>query len=119
MAVAVVGLGQMGTAFAERLIDAGHEVLVGNRTPGRAADLVERGATELGSPAEAWSKADVCVTSVSDSAALLELALGPDGLIGTFATGKTLIDMSTVSAEVSAEVADAAALVGVRYLRAP
>ena len=119
MAVAVVGLGQMGSAFAERLLDAGQEVFVANRTPGRAAALVERGATELGSPAETWSKAETCVTSVSDSAALLELALGPDGLIGTFATGKTFIDLSTVSAEASAEVAEAAALAGVHYLRAP
>lgn len=118
MAVAVVGLGQMGTAFAERLLDAGHEVLVANRTPGRVAALVERGATEVGVE-EVWSKADVCVVSVADSQALLAVALGADGLVGTFATGKTLIDMSTVSAEASAEVAEAAAAVGVRYLRAP
>jgi 3-hydroxyisobutyrate dehydrogenase-like beta-hydroxyacid dehydrogenase len=119
MAVAVVGLGQMGTAFAERLLAAGLEVLVANRTPGRAGDLVARGATELGSPAEAWSKADVCVTSVADSAALLELALGADGLLGPAGAGKTLIEMSTVSPEASARLAEAAADAGVRYLRAP
>src|SRR4051794_24042469 len=107
MAVAVVGLGQMGTAFAERLLDAGLEVLVANRTPGRAGDLTARGATELGSPAEAWSKADVCLTSVADSGALLEIALGPNGLVGPGGTGKTLIDLSTVSAEASAQVAEA------------
>ncbi len=119
MAVAVVGLGQMGTAFAERLLDAGHEVLVANRTPGRAGALVERGAVELGSPSEAWAKADVCVMSVADSEALLALALGPDGLAGQTGAGKTLIEMSTVSVEASAQVAEAAATAGVRYLRAP
>jgi 3-hydroxyisobutyrate dehydrogenase-like beta-hydroxyacid dehydrogenase len=119
MAVAVVGLGQMGTAFAERLLDAGHEVFVANRTPGRATSLVEHGATELGSPAEAWSKAEACITSVADSAALLAVALGPEGLAGPAGAGKTLIDMSTVSAEASSEVAEAARRSGVRYLRAP
>jgi 3-hydroxyisobutyrate dehydrogenase-like beta-hydroxyacid dehydrogenase len=119
MAVAVVGLGQMGTAFAERLLDAGHEVLVANRTPGRAQALVERGAVELAAPAQAWAKAEVCVMSVADSDALLALALGPDGLAGPAGAGKTLIEMSTVSPEASAQVAEAAAQSGVRYLRAP
>ena len=119
MAVAVVGLGQMGTAFAERLLDAGYDVFVANRTPGRAAGLVERGASELSSPGEAWAKADACVVSVADSDALLELALGPQGLIGPAGFGKTLVEMSTVSAAASGQVAEAAARAGVHYLRAP
>jgi 3-hydroxyisobutyrate dehydrogenase-like beta-hydroxyacid dehydrogenase len=118
MAVAVVGLGQMGTAFAERLLDAGHELFVANRTPGRATALVERGATEV-RPDEAWAKADVCVVSVADSEALLALALEPGGLAGPAGAGKTLIEMSTVSAEASAQVAAAASSSGISYLRAP
>jgi len=43
--IGVVGLGRMGKPIAARLLDAGHEVTVFNRTPGRADELVERGAT--------------------------------------------------------------------------
>lgn len=119
MKVSVLGLGQMGTAIAERLLGAGHDVSVWNRSPGKAGALVERGATELDSAASAWTS-DVVITMLADSAALTELALGSDGLVrDADARGKFLIDMSTVSPESSQQVADAAAPVGIRYLRAP
>src|SRR5258705_12892886 len=76
--VSVLGLGQMGTAIAERLIDAGHSVSVWNRSEGRAGNLVERGGTEFTSVHDAW-EADVCITMLADSAALTELALGKGG----------------------------------------
>ena len=66
MKVCVLGLGRMGVAIAERLLSAGHEVAVWNRTPGRADELVARGATET-SLTEAWSRADICLTMLADS----------------------------------------------------
>ncbi|MFD3454711.1 NAD(P)-dependent oxidoreductase [Streptomyces sp. NPDC058691] len=121
MNVSVLGLGQMGSAIAERLIVAGHQVSVWNRSKGRADGLVAKGAIELDAPGEAWVRSEVCITMVADSRALADVALGPDGGIVHAASGKgrTLIDMSTVSAAVSREVADAAAAGGVQYLRAP
>jgi 3-hydroxyisobutyrate dehydrogenase-like beta-hydroxyacid dehydrogenase len=117
--VSVLGLGQMGTAIAERLIGAGHSVSVWNRTAGRASDLVERGATELAALHEAWVS-DVCITMLADSAALTEVTLGRNGLaLADSAWGKVLIDMSTVSPESSSQVAKAAAANGIKYLRAP
>jgi 3-hydroxyisobutyrate dehydrogenase-like beta-hydroxyacid dehydrogenase len=119
MKVSMFGLGQMGTAIAERLIDAGHAVFVWNRTPGKATDLVDRGAIELTNLHSAW-ESDVCVTMLADSAALTEVALGRDGVaLAGNASGKFLIDMSTVSPESSAEVGKVAAANGIRYLRAP
>ncbi|QOV44754.1 NAD(P)-dependent oxidoreductase [Streptomyces chromofuscus] len=121
MDVSVLGLGQMGSAIAERLVDAGHEVGVWNRSKGRADDLVARGAYELDSPAEAWERSDVCITMLADSRALADVALAADGgmVHAASAKGKTLIDMSTVSVEVSRAVSAAAAAAGVRYLCAP
>ncbi|MGW1542023.1 NAD(P)-dependent oxidoreductase [Streptomyces sp. NPDC002309] len=121
MDVSVLGLGQMGTAIAERLIGAGHKVGVWNRSKGRADGLLEKGAFELEAPSEAWDRSDVCITMLADSRALADVALAPQGgLVNTAAArGKTLIDMSTVSTEVSGRVAAAAAAGGVAYLRAP
>ncbi|MFJ4848669.1 MULTISPECIES: NAD(P)-dependent oxidoreductase [unclassified Streptomyces] len=119
--VSVLGLGQMGSAIAERLVEAGHNVSVWNRSKGRADALVAKGAVELDTPAEAWDRSEVCITMVADSRALADVALAPDtGLVRSASgKGRTLIEMSTVSAEVSDEVAAAADSVGVRYLRAP
>jgi 3-hydroxyisobutyrate dehydrogenase-like beta-hydroxyacid dehydrogenase len=117
--VSVLGLGQMGSAIAERLLDAGHTVAVWNRTAGKAAHLVDKGAIKLGTPEQAWSS-DVCITMLADSAALTTLLLGQDGLLAApAADGRFLIDMSTVSPESSAQVAEVAQERGVRYLRAP
>ncbi len=56
--LAVCGLGQMGAPVAARLLEAGHEVVVWNRTAERARPLVERGAKQVGSPAEAAGRAE-------------------------------------------------------------
>ncbi|MED7822097.1 NAD(P)-dependent oxidoreductase [Streptomyces chiangmaiensis] len=119
--VSVLGLGQMGSAIAERLIGAGHKVSVWNRSKGKADDLVAGGAFEMDALSEAWARSDVCITMVADSHALAEVALAPHGGLVHAAAGrgKTLIDMSTVSAEVSGYVAAAATAGGVKYLRAP
>lgn len=121
MDVCVLGLGNMGSAIAERLVDAGHAVRVWNRTAGRADALVARGATEVAAPTDAWNEADVCITVLSDSDALTQMCLDPVGGLARDerASGKLLIDMSTVSTDASAEVARAAAATGVGYVRAP
>ena len=66
--VAVVGLGHMGEAIAERILAAGYPLGVFNRSPGRDERLVAAGATRLGSAASALAECDVCVTSLSDDA---------------------------------------------------
>lgn len=120
MNVAVLGLGQMGSAIAERLLGAGHQVCVWNRSKGKADGLVAQGAVEVDAFHEAWDRADVCITMVADSQALADLALGEEtGLAHAAGGDKTLIDMSTVSVEVSKQVAAAAVASGVQYLRAP
>jgi len=94
--VAVVGLGAMGGRFARRFLDAGHEVVVWNRTPEKAAELVELGAAPAESPADAARRAEAVVTVVSDPEALRAVTEGPDGIAAGSGASTTVIEMSTV-----------------------
>ena len=118
-AVAVLGLGNMGEPIAERILAAGFPLSVWNRTPEKAAALVERGAGQLGSPDEALRKADVCVTVLADDFAFEDVVLGEHGVLAGARPGTSLVDMSTISVDASERVAGRAAQAGVGYLRAP
>ena len=109
--VGLVGLGKMGQAFAERLLDAGHDLTVFNRTPGREAALVERGARWGGELGEV----DVLFSSLADDEALDAWA----GRLTELRRGAVLVEMSTVSVAASRRLGEALARAGVRYLRSP
>jgi 3-hydroxyisobutyrate dehydrogenase/2-hydroxy-3-oxopropionate reductase len=94
--VAVIGLGAMGARFADRFLEAGHEVIVWNRTPQRAEELVSRGASAMASPAEAARNAEAVVSVVSDPEALRAVTEGPDGIAAGANASTTVIEMSTV-----------------------
>jgi 3-hydroxyisobutyrate dehydrogenase-like beta-hydroxyacid dehydrogenase len=97
--VAVIGLGAMGRRFARRFLAAGHEVIVWNRTPEKATELVELGAASAGSSAEAARRSEALVTIVSDPAALRAVTEGPDGIAAGADGSTTVIEMSTVGPE--------------------
>jgi 3-hydroxyisobutyrate dehydrogenase-like beta-hydroxyacid dehydrogenase len=94
--VAVLGLGGMGSRVARRFLDAGHDVVLWNRTPERMTDLAELGAVPAASPADAAGRAEVVVTMVSDPAALRAVSEGPDGVAAGITGSTTLVEMSTV-----------------------
>lgn len=119
MNIALIGVGKMGEPIARRLLAAGHELTVWNRTPERAAHLVEQGARLASVPGDVWERADVAITMIADDAALRAVTLGDGGLLGAGPRGRVLVDMSTVSVTASRQVADAAGAAGVTYLRAP
>jgi 3-hydroxyisobutyrate dehydrogenase len=113
-----IGAGRMGAALATRLLEAGFDVAVYNRTRAKAEALVEHGATVVDRPVELADR-DVVFSMVSASADLLAVTSGEDGLL-TGCTGPgVLVDSSTVSAEASAQVRTDAAKVGTEYLAAP
>ncbi|HXV56224.1 MAG TPA: NAD(P)-dependent oxidoreductase [Gaiellaceae bacterium] len=116
-AVAVVGLGAMGSRIARRLLDGGYAVVAWNRTPERADDLVAAGAERAASPAEAAARAEVVVTMVADPAALAAVTEGPDGIGAGAGEETTVIEMSTVGP--AAVVRLAKALPAGRLLDAP
>ena len=105
-AVAVLGLGAMGRAIAARLLDAGHELSVWNRTPGRDEELVAAGARRAATPADAVRDAEVVITMVTDGSALEQVLFGPDGAASAISPDATLIDMSTVGPTSIASVAE-------------
>lgn len=112
----LIGLGNMGTAIAERLLDAGYQLVVNNRTPEKAEALVARGAVVANTPAELVEQVDVVLTSLVDDEAFEAVAAR---VIAATRPGTLLVDMSTVSPAVSARVASLAEAAGVAYLRAP
>jgi 3-hydroxyisobutyrate dehydrogenase-like beta-hydroxyacid dehydrogenase len=112
----VIGLGNMGTAIAERLLDAGYELRVFNRTAAKAEPLAARGAVVADSAGELAADVDVVLTSLPDDAAFEAVA---GEVIARARPGTVLVDLSTVSPAASARVAAAAEEASVAYLRAP
>jgi 3-hydroxyisobutyrate dehydrogenase-like beta-hydroxyacid dehydrogenase len=104
--VAVVGLGEMGSRMAGRLLEAGHHVVVWNRTPERSDPLVGRGAERAASPVEAADRAEAVITMVADPSALVAVTEGPDGIAAS-ERSVTLIEMSTVGPAAIARLASA------------
>lgn len=94
--VGFLGLGLMGGPMATRLLGAGHDLVVWNRTPQRAADLVAKGARQAATPAEAASGASVVITMLADPAALEVVTGGGDGALAGMGADATLVEMSTV-----------------------
>ena len=90
--VAVVGLGGMGSRIARRLLDAGHDLTVWNRTRSKAEAL---GVAVAPSPADAAASSEVVMTMVTGPLALQAVTEGPDG-VAAGAEGTTVIEMSTV-----------------------
>jgi len=114
--VGLIGLGNMGTAIAERLLDAGYPVVVQNRTRAKAEALENRGAEVADTPEALVGRAEVVITSLPDDAAFEAVATQ---LVGAARSGTVLVDVSTVSPDVSARIASLAEPAGVEYLRAP
>jgi len=97
--VSFCGMGMMGVPMARRLVQAGHEVRVWNRSPEKAAPVVEQGALQAGSLAEAARHAEAVITMLTSPGALEDVVFGTegaDGLVEGLSGGTTLIDMSTV-----------------------
>ena len=114
--IAVLGLGAMGRAIAQRLLEAGHDLSVWNRTPGRDEQLVTAGATRADTPADAVRDAGVVVTMLTDPPALEQVLFGPEGAASAIPPNATLIEMSTVG---PTAIASAAERLSVPVLDAP
>jgi len=107
MRLTVLGMGGMGRGFARRAMERGHRVTVWNRTPGRADDVVGRGATEAKSVSDAVARADVTLVSVADDEATLDVCLGLDGALASVGKGALLVNVGTVAPETAKEIAEA------------
>jgi 3-hydroxyisobutyrate dehydrogenase-like beta-hydroxyacid dehydrogenase len=117
--VGVLGLGSMGAVLARRLLEADVEVRVHNRSAERAASLLGAGAGWAADADDLADTVDLLITMVADDDALLAVTTGAGGLLRRPHPGLVYADLSTVSPATSAVVAEAAAAVGVSYLRSP
>lgn len=113
-----LGTGRMGSAMAGRLIDAGNDVVVWNRTKSKTAPLVARGATAVDEIVDLGA-AEAVFVMVSTPADLAQVVTGPKGLLSGAVTPKVIVDCSTVSVPASAEVRAAVEAAGVAFLAAP
>jgi 3-hydroxyisobutyrate dehydrogenase-like beta-hydroxyacid dehydrogenase len=114
--VGLIGLGNMGSAIAERLLASGCDLVVHNRSPEKAESFRPQGARVARSAAELAADVDLVLTSLADDDALESVAAD---VASAARAGTVLVDLSTVSPAVSARVAALAEEAGLLYLRAP
>lgn len=114
-----IGCGRMGTAMATRLVTAGNDLYVTNRTRAKAEVLGELGATVVDSPRELAS-CDIVFIMVSANADLVEVTSGPSGVLTDLDHApRIVVDCSTVSTETSHDVREVCAGRGAAFLAAP
>jgi len=111
----------MGGPMAGHVLDAGHDLVVWNRSPQRSEDWLagHPGGVVATTPAEAARQSDVVLMCVSDDRAIREVLLGGDGVLEVAAAGTVVVDHSTTSAHAAREMAQACAVRGVGFLDAP
>lgn len=119
MKIGFVGLGTMGAPMARRLVEAGHEVTVHNRTREREEPLAAAGAARAASPREAAQGAELVIVIVADTPDVREVVLGEHGAAAGMSRGSVLVDMSTIAPGATREIAAALAERGVAMLDAP
>jgi 3-hydroxyisobutyrate dehydrogenase len=106
MNVGVAGLGQMGAAIAQRLIEVGHKVTVWNRSAEKTTPLAAKGAAVAASPSELAEASEAIITILTDAAAIEAVYEGPAGLLAGKVGGKLFIEMSTVRPLTETALAD-------------
>ncbi|MGA9586895.1 MAG: NAD(P)-dependent oxidoreductase [Terracidiphilus sp.] len=119
MKIGFLGTGQMGTPMAFRLLAAGHELRVWNRSEGRIEPLLREGAIAAGTPAEAELGADVVVTMLFDDVANEEVLFGPNGLMDALEPGALHIACSTISVALSERLTAEHSRRGIDFVGAP
>ncbi len=117
--VGFVGLGAMGSRMASRLVDAGYDVIVHNRTRGRETDLVERGAAPVHSPADVVANTDIALGCLLDDDAVRQVYLGDTGMVATARRGQIFVEHGTFSPALAREIAEALAARGAHFVDAP
>jgi len=119
MRIGVIGLGRMGAALAFRLRSCGHELVIWNRTPGKAESLVEAGATLGESPAAVVEQAEAIITCLLDENALDAVFHGDRGILSVDVTEKLFIEMSTVQPRTQKALAEKVKAKGAAYVECP
>ncbi|HLX56090.1 MAG TPA: NAD(P)-dependent oxidoreductase [Ktedonobacteraceae bacterium] len=116
--IGFIGMGHMGSHMVPRLIAAGYQLTLYDRTREKAQAIAGTTATVAGTPEEAAAKSDVIISIVTNDDALEEVMLGPNGVLAGTHAGSVIIDMSTVSPRTSRHLFQVAGAKGVAMIDA-
>lgn len=119
MNIGFIGLGVMGKPMAGHLVDAGHEVVVFNRSRAKVDELETHGAVGALGPAQVGEKSDVVITMLPDSPDVEHVLFGTEGVVSTLRPGSLVIDCSTISPTAAIELAARLAEKGIAFVDAP
>lgn len=119
MKVAVIGLGNMGGGIANRILQAGHELTVWNRSEAKMTPLVAAGARGAASARAAVEDAQVVVTSLMDDSSVLEGVQGPRGFLAGMKPGAIHLCVTTISPACADQLGSIHAAHGTRFVSAP
>ncbi|WP_211910615.1 NAD(P)-dependent oxidoreductase [Tardiphaga alba] len=100
-----LGLGLMGVPMTKRLLSAGYDVAVWNRSSGKAKALVDAGAREAASPRAVADEASVIFMCLTDASAVEQVVFGDNGLAGTNGSGKLVVDFSSIHPDKTKSIA--------------
>jgi 2-hydroxy-3-oxopropionate reductase len=117
--VGFIGLGIMGRPMAGHLLKAGYPLTVWNRSSAAVDALVQEGAQAASGPADVARGSDMVFTMVGDSSDVEQVILGPGGVLAGARPGLVIIDMTTISPEVTRGIAARCGELGVHMLDAP
>jgi len=100
-----LGLGMMGFPMTRRLLNAGHEVTVWNRSTGKAAELVKAGAKHAAHPGNVAGAASIVFMCLTDAKAVEDVVFGQQGLAAVSGRGKLVVDFSSIHPDAARAIA--------------
>ena len=119
MRIGIAGIGKMGAAIAQRLIEVGHGVTVWNRSADKLPPLADAGAAIAATPAALARDAQTLITILTDADAIAAVYRGPDGLLAGDVGGKLFIEMSTVEPQTEIALAGKVRAAGAALVECP
>ena len=105
LSLGFAGIGLMGLPMCRRLLAAGHDLTVWNRSPDKCAPLVAAGARQVATPAELCEAADVVMLCLADTTVVREVVFGAHGIAARARTGQLLVDFSSLEPTATREMA--------------
>jgi 3-hydroxyisobutyrate dehydrogenase len=119
MRIGIAGIGKMGAAIAQRLMEVGHTVTVWNRSPDKVKPIAAAGAAVAATPAELANNSEAVITILTDAAAIDAVYSGASGLLAPDVRGKLFIEMSTVRPQTQLALAAKVRAKGAAFVECP
>lgn len=119
MKLGFIGTGVMGGAIAGHLLDAGHDLVVYNRTKSKTDALVTKGASWADTPAKVAQQSDIIFSMVGYPADVEDIYFCDQGIFSTLTAGKTVVDMTTSTPTLAEKIAGKAEGLNAHALDAP